>query len=331
MIPSKLSVKVRAGLTVLAVFALAFALATLVVRARPLSNILALVVAVASPYSLIVALLGFALSVLSRRVILSVFAVLLVTATFAVHAPRNFPRPTELIEAVEMRVLSSNLRLGLADSRSFVELAAKSADVISVSELTPEAVAGFEKAGLDHAFPFSIRHPAPGAGGIGLWSRYPLITVFPENPETAAARVQVPGVRLDPLVMSVHVFSPLAYDKDSVDGWEESIAGTQELLNQLTVTAGMAAVIVAGDFNSTPDMRQFRDLLTNGYQNAADQTGVGLLPTFPANSWMPPLLAIDHVLIKNATATSLSALTIAGSDHRALLATVRVPVDPTIS
>ena len=34
-------------------------------------------------------------------------------------------------------------------------------------------------------------------------------------------------------------------------------------------------MIVAGDFNSTTDMRPFRALLRNGYRDAAEQSGAG--------------------------------------------------------
>jgi endonuclease/exonuclease/phosphatase (EEP) superfamily protein YafD len=75
-------------------------------------------------------------------------------------------------------------------------------------------------------------------------------------------------------------------------------------------------------------MRQFRDLLTNGYRDAAEQTGAAFIPTFPADSWLPPALEIDHVLTRGATVTSLTAVTVTGSDHRALLTTVHIPQIP---
>jgi endonuclease/exonuclease/phosphatase (EEP) superfamily protein YafD len=100
------------------------------------------------------------------------------------------------------------------------------------------------------------------------------------------------------------------------------------VLEDFASVAGQAGMIIAGDFNSTPDMQQFRDLLTNGYRDAADQTGAGFVPTFPSDSWLPPALEIDHVLTRGATATSLTAVTIAGSDHRGLLTTVRIPRIP---
>ena len=75
-------------------------------------------------------------------------------------------------------------------------------------------------------------------------------------------------------------------------------------------------------------MRQFRDLLNNGYRDAVEQTGSGFPPTFPSRTWHPPLLTIDHILTRNAAASSIETVYIPGSDHRALLGTIRVPVSP---
>ena len=188
-------------------------------------------------------------------------------------------------------------------------------------------------AGIDEVFPYSVLIPGPDAGGIGLWSRFPVDAVSPGARRSfaiVAARVRVPGVRAEPLVASVHVFSPVASQKDTVAGWESSIGGVRAVLDDFAAAAGDGTVIVAGDFNSTSDMRQFRNLLTNGYHNAADQTGAGFVPTFPADSWLPPALEIDHVLTRGATATSLTALTVPGSDHRALLTTVHIPKIPQL-
>jgi endonuclease/exonuclease/phosphatase (EEP) superfamily protein YafD len=109
------------------------------------------------------------------------------------------------------------------------------------------------------------------------------------------------------------------------------MAGAKVQLDNFARTAGAAAVIIGGDYNSTPDMRQFRDLLTNGYRDAVEQSGSGFAPTFPSNRKFPPVITIDHVLTRNATAESVRTIEVPGSDHRALLATVRLPVDPTAS
>ena len=78
-------------------------------------------------------------------------------------------------------------------------------------------------------------------------------------------------------------------------------------------------------------MRQFRDLATNGYHDAVEQTGAGFAPTFPSNKPFPPLITIDHVLTRNASASSIKTVELPGSDHRSLLATIKVPLDPTTS
>ena len=78
-------------------------------------------------------------------------------------------------------------------------------------------------------------------------------------------------------------------------------------------------------------MRQFRDLLTNGYRDAVEQTGAGFAPTFPSHPWYPPLVTIDHVLTRHAVASSIRTIDVLGSDHRSLLATIDVALDPTAS
>jgi endonuclease/exonuclease/phosphatase (EEP) superfamily protein YafD len=72
-------------------------------------------------------------------------------------------------------------------------------------------------------------------------------------------------------------------------------------------------------------MRPFRGLLRNGYRDAAEQTGVGIKPTFPADSRLPPFIAIDHILTRSCAATSLRTIKITGSDHRGLSATLMIP------
>ena len=325
----------RVLLTASAVGALFLSVVALWVRAMPLLNLPALVIAVASPYTPLLALTGLALSVLCRRYVLSVVAATVLVATLAVQVPwYYFGPPADIGPHADIRVLSSNLRKGQADAAVFVPLARGSADVITVSELTPEAAQSFSQAGIEKDFPYSLLIPGHGATGIGLWSRYPVVEISSgELPDVTivAARLRVPGVRFDPLVASVHVISPVASDENAFVDWRSGITTTKRELDGLADIAGPAAVIIGGDFNSTPDMRQFRDLLTNGYRDAIQQTGAGFAPTFPSRRRIPPLITIDHVLTRRAAASSIRTVNIPGSDHRSLLATVEVPLDPTAS
>ncbi|OBB29003.1 endonuclease [Mycolicibacterium elephantis] len=327
-----MSGRLRVRLTVVAVTALTFSLVALLFRAYPISNAVELVAAVSSPYVPLLALLGLALSMLCRHILMSIIAVTVVALTLAFQLPwYYFGQPADVGPHVDIRVLSSNLRKGRADASSFVGLAKNRADVITVSELTAEEVQEFSRVGIEESFPNSVLKPAPGAGGIGLWSRYPLVPVRPvKHPGSAiaSAQVQIPHVRFSPLIASVHITSPITAEAGSFDRWRNGIVDIKTNLGHFAEKAGPAAVIIAGDFNSTPDMRQFRDLLTNGYRDAVEQTGAGFAPTFPSNKWFPPVLVIDHVLTRNAAASSIQTVDIPGSDHRALLAIVEVPLDP---
>ncbi|WP_275572211.1 endonuclease/exonuclease/phosphatase family protein [Mycolicibacterium vanbaalenii] len=311
----------------LVVVALSFVVATLVIRALPLPNNLALVIAVGSPYVVLVALLGLVVAAPSRLMVLSIAAVLVMAASLGAqvlwyHAGRS---GGVAADHVDVRVLSANLRYGRANPAEFVKLATNSADVITVTELTAEAVQRFYGAGIDEEFPHSILFPAPNAGGNGIWSRYPLTPLSPTrywNSGMVAARVQIPEAPIDPAVASVHITSPMA----SFESWRNGVTATKSRLAGLADTVGDGAVIVAGDFNSTPDMRQFRDLIAGGYHDAVRNTDAGLTPTFPSDTVLLPMITIDHVLTCHASASSIRSVDIDGSDHRALLATVDVPI-----
>lgn len=314
----------------MAVLAVAYAVVTIVIRSLPLTNNLALLVAVSAPYAVVLAAVALVLSVLGWRVVLSLIAVVVLVTTLSVQMRWYYagqPQPT-LGGHVELRVLSSNLREGRADMESFTSLARTSADVIAVSELTPDWVRRFYEARMRDDFPYSVLVPLPGAGGYGLWSRHPVKVIAPvRGGSMVAARIDVAGVQVDPVVASVHVMNPLTFYGKAFDGWHAGIAAVKERMESLAAEAGEGAVIVAGDFNSTPDMRQFRQLLSNGYRDSVAETGSGLGPTYPSYPWLPPLITIDHVLTRNASVSSVKTIALRATDHRALLATIEIPLD----
>lgn len=308
-----------------------YGVAALYTRTLPLSNLVELVLAASFPYSTVSALFAMVISVLCRRRLLSIAAAVLLAVTLIVQIPWYYARDApDLGRHTEVRVLSSNILRGHADPAFFLELAASSADVITVSELTAEAVERLTEAGIRKTFPYSILLARPGAEGMGLWSRYPLTALAPSKygNNFIAARVRVPGVRDDPVVASVHLMSPLAAGANTFAQWNHRITAAKAEFADYAETAGPAAVIIAGDFNATPDMRQFRDLLDVGYRDAVNQTGAGFSPTYSPHPAIPPLITIDHVLTRNSTAQSIRTVDIPGTDHRALLATVAVPLDP---
>ncbi len=323
---------IRVLVTVSAVVIMAVAAVVMVLRSQPVAGLSVLYAVVCAPYVALLGVLGAATAVARWNVIAAIVAVVIALTGIAVQVAWYYlGRPSEIPRSSVVRVLSSNIRHGEADPTAFVGLAAENADVIMVSELTPEAAQRFSNAGISRTFPYSVLMSAPGAGGIGLWSRYPLTPLpLTEHPDARipAARVEVPGLRWKPVMASVHIKSPLAYGRNSVEDWRRGIAFVENQLQRFATTAGRGAVIVAGDFNSTPDVRQFRDLLTNGYRDAVHQSGAGFNPTFPADQWYPPLITIDHVLVRGAATSAITTVGIAGSDHRGLLARIQIPIDP---
>jgi len=89
----------------------------------------------------------------------------------------------------------------------------------------------------------------------------------------------VPGV-----VCNALIISPMSDRVNAVEDWSNGMTGAKAQLDNYSQAAGPGAVIVEGRDNSTPDMRQFRDLLTDGYHEAVEQTGPGFAPTFPTDS-----------------------------------------------
>lgn len=308
---------------------IAFSVLTIGVRALPLSNNFALIVAVGAPYTVVAAAVTLALLALGRQLVIAGLATVVVAASLAIQLHWYYAgQPTMAGAHAAVRVLSSNLRKGRADVASFVALAHSSADVITLSELTPDWVRRFYNTGIRAEFPYSILVPAPGAGGFGLWSRFPLTVVSPlRGGSMIAALMRVPGVRADVVVASVHIPSPLAFEGRSFDDWKDGIEAAKVRMASLATISDKGSAIIAGDFNSTPDMRQFRDLLEDGYSDGVEQTGAGFAPTFPARRWLPPLITIDHVLTRRAPVSTIRTVVVPGSDHRALAATILVPVN----
>ncbi len=245
-------------------------------------------------------------------------------ALTAVVGPRAVPSRRPPAAGPVLRVVTANLLVGRAAADAVVELARrKHADVLFVQELTSEAAARLERAGLADLLPHWVTQPMPrGTRGSGIYARYPLRGGPPAAAVSAArctARLDLPSGQFAQLAC-IHSASPKP-------PW--SPAATAHWRSQLSALAapGDSPLILAGDFNATLDHAQFRRLLRRGFLDAASQAGHGLAPTWgPQASWRLTLLAIDHVLIDRrcaALATSVHWLT--GSDHRALYAELRLP------
>lgn len=306
----------------LAWFAFLIAAVALAVRFVPVVNHGVLILAALSPYLAIGAGVTAALLTLrSRRWWAAAGCLALLTAAVGVQVPRLIP--ANVAEGVAVRVLTANLRESQADAASVVALARSHADLLLLQELKPELAR--ELSVLSADFPYRALHTNDSPGGVAIWSRYRLanpVQVSGHQLGMLSATITIPGVAIDPRVLVAHVVGPWP---QPIDDWRSEIARLRTTLADMARTAGDGAVIAAGDFNATVDMLPFRLLLDTGYRDAAEQAGAGVNPTFPADSAVPPLIGIDHILTRNSSASDVRTVRIPGSDHLAVTATIQLP------
>ena len=294
-------------------------------RYLSITNHATFITAALSPYLMLCAPVSAALLLWGRHWILALAAVGLTVAVLAVLLPLYRGSDAARTAGVGLRVISANLREGKADPSHFVRSARGQVDVIAFQELTPQEADRLSRAGLDATFPYRWLEARDGPGGVGIWSRFPIDAPRRIGGYTFAfltAQIRVTGVSMDPTVVVAHIAGPWP---QPIDDWRRDWNRLPVTLSEVGEQAGAGAVIVAADLNTTTDMRPFRVLLRNGYRDAAEQSGAGIKPTFPADSRLPPFVAIDHILTRNCTATSLRTLKIPGSDHRGLVVTIAIP------
>ncbi|HKG34883.1 MAG TPA: endonuclease/exonuclease/phosphatase family protein [Solirubrobacterales bacterium] len=224
----------------------------------------------------------------------------------------------------KLRVLTANLYRSRADPRELVRLVReKDVDVLTVQELTPGGAARLRQAGIARLLPHDYLATRASVYGSGIYARYPLRRMgAPAMPfRMPRARLRLPdGLRVD--LVCVHPFPPSG--PDAVANWADA-------LRSLPDGGGGPVGVMAGDFNATLDHRELRRVLDRGWFDAADATGRGLTPTWPADRLVPPPVTIDHVLAdERAGVGGYDVLDLAGSDHRPVLAVIalgRVPRD----
>lgn len=235
------------------------------------------------------------------------------------------PAPAAGPSDVTVRLMQANIRLGEADAATLVRTVTdQRADLLTLIELTPEAVQRLTSAGLDDVLPYSFLRPREGGGGAGVFSRFPLrdgalLPGFELNNVTAHA--DIPG--LGPI--AVYALHPLPPYPEPADRWASELRKLRGAF-----AAQELPLIVGADFNSTYDHRQYREMLANSSPgrpqplvDAAEQLGAGIVATYPAGRRYPALLAIDKILTRGGVPVSLHRIDIPGSDHHGVVGDIR--------
>jgi endonuclease/exonuclease/phosphatase (EEP) superfamily protein YafD len=275
-----------------------------------------IVVTAFAPYFGLGAVLALALFLLHRRWIGVALSVAATVVLVVVELPLYLPTFDDgASHGAALTVLQANLRLGSADAAHLVrQVVVDHVAVLTVEELSPEEVARLDTAGIGAALPYRFVNPHEGGDGIGLFSRFPLTDEVYDGHDfgLGVESAQAAGPTGPMTVYAVHLTPPWPYPSHH---WVSEIGRLRTMLRQAPASEPL---IVGGDFNASYDNPQFRALLGSGIDDADRASGAGLLLTYPADRFYPPLLGIDHVLTRGLTATDVDTVTLTGSDHRGL-------------
>lgn len=287
-------------------------------RGHPLVSLVAF-----SPYVAALAPVPVVVALLLRRRLTAAVAAVAAVALVAAVLPRALAGPQRVepdARGQTLVVMTANLRYGNADAATIVRLVREhDVDVLSLQELTPEALRRLDAAGTAGLLPGRTVRPDENWSGLGLLARAPLRGV---PPRAGGAQTQLEAV-LSPeqggalRLVAVHPLAPLS---------EANTRAWRTALRQLPgPRAGAMPRVLLGDFNATLDHHEMRRLLGRGYVDAADASGDGLKPTWPTTGGRPPI-TIDHVLFPAPIKVSRVTLhTVPGSDHRAVIARLVLP------
>ncbi len=224
---------------------------------------------------------------------------------------------------VALHVMTSNMLFGNSDAATIVKLVRNNdVAVLALQEFSSVGQRNLAAAGLGELLPYSSLGGEPGASGSGLYSRFPITSPGVRRNgggfNQAYGTIQPPGaVAVD--VESAHPLAP--YSLEVLDGWRDDLA------EEPRADPNGTPRILLGDFNATLDHQALRDLIAGGYRDAADAAGKGLIGTWgPYDGDLLPPVTIDHVLADRRLGVgAVSVHDIPDSDHRAIIATLRVP------
>jgi len=278
-----------------------------------------------TPYVAAWSLLPVLVTLLTRRWPAAVVAAVAAAALIACVLPRALPSGDRgPATGVELRVLSSNMLQGGADPATIVGLVRDNdVAVLALQEFTSPGQTALEAAGLKELLPYSsigLGTDPFGTTGSALYSRFPLAGAGVARNgggfQQAYGTIEPPGAA-PVLVESAHPAAP--YAVSALRTWRSDLDGEP----------GTSAVprILLGDFNSTLDHQALRTLISRGYRDAAEADGKGLVPTWGPYHGRPiPPVTIDHVLVDRRIGVAhVSVHGVPNSDHRAVLAELRLP------
>jgi len=216
----------------------------------------------------------------------------------------------------ELRLLTANLWNGRARPDALADAIARTQpDAVLAQELAPEQADAIEK-----HLSYGVLMPRRDKRGMGLALRRPAQVALLPLPRRDALVARLLPEHWGPLaapleIINVHMSAPTRLSRLLLRRAQLKVL--REYLERGPMTR-----VVAGDLNSfrlMPAYRELRSLL----RDAALERRPWPAPTWsPGASW-PRLLRIDHVLLHGLAVVDVEVLRIDGSDHSAVLATLK--------
>ena len=212
------------------------------------------------------------------------------------------------------------------------------ADVVTIQEAEPRH---FEA--LSEVLPHGAFHPGRRATGMGMSLRYPV-----EVRHIPLAWRPAPWMRLEPAnwpgltrsldVIGVHIAAPHMYLPPGQGIWlrRQQVraleAHFEELFGSLEGGDGPPdgdgrGTLLLGDFNATPLWPVYRRLsahFTDAAIAVGQRLGRGALPSWGTRPGGPRLLRIDHAFTRGVYARDFHVVSLAGSDHSAVVVDLSV-------
>ncbi|KFI82680.1 endonuclease/exonuclease/phosphatase [Bifidobacterium pullorum] len=282
------------------------------------------------------------ISLISRRRVLAVISVLCLVIQLVWHAGFLCPRvslssaartavtaATVSVDDRYARLMTLNTRNGQADAAQIVQTVREQhVEVLALQELNSSMISRLNEAGIRELLPYSVVASASSSdnGGVnGLWSAAPMSERTGDLIPIEASSIPAASIDFDGTVIrfgSVHPFSP----RPSNQGlWDRGLGSISQLRED------DHTFVLMGDFNATWDHASFRYLLGGRFVDAGENAGEWFHMTYPANKKLfsvipvPAAVEIDHIVHdRSVVVGDLDAVTVSGSDHKALLGTLEV-------
>ncbi len=206
------------------------------------------------------------------------------------------------------------------------QLTESGADVIVITEATPQFMRIFDSVGGDASHPHRVADPSDTSDyAVAIASRLPL------GPRSAMRsigplRLAVGEVEIGGILTTIAAVNPRStFDQDGQEIWKDQI---DELKSYVPTVSG--PLVVAGDLNSTLFRPEFEELLEAGLDDAIDSLGQAWKPSFSLKSVWPlgafgVVARLDQALVNDQiVALKTRNLKPRGSDHLPFVITLAV-------